>query len=128
MPGASRTFRARLDPVRAVPAGFLRHPEDSFGEVLVAGLQDERPVDIVRHVVHAVRIRQERFQRAVPFDERVGDVYFRKIGPRATCLYSPESMLPHILFAASQSVASIPNDWLLALERGVAGSPSAVCC
>ena len=36
-------------------------------------------------------------------------MYFRKISPRTTCLYSAASMLLRILSAASQSLASNPR-------------------
>src|SRR5688572_9931892 len=40
-------------------------------------------------------------------------MYFRKISPRHTCLYSDASMCPRILSAAAQSCASNPRSPLL---------------
>src|SRR6266571_9347345 len=49
--------------------------------------------------------------RAISFawcSSKLSEMYFRKISPRTTCLYSAASMLLRSLSAASQSLASKP--------------------
>src|SRR5437899_1260795 len=49
------------------------------------------------------------FCNAACFSSKASEMYFRKIRPRMTCLYSAASRLPRSLSAVAQSVASKPS-------------------
>ena len=72
------------------PAGVWRHPEDILGGVFVA--------------VFGVGVGLGLQPAYCSW--KASEMYFRKIRPSTTCLYSPASMCPRILSAAAQSVAS----------------------
>src|SRR5256886_13384196 len=49
------------------------------------------------------------FSSAACFSAKASEMYFRKMRPRTTCLYSAASRLPRSLSAVAQRVASKPR-------------------
>ena len=75
------------------PAGLGRYPENVLGAVLV-------------RVFGVGTLGPFAFEMGVHLLEGVGEMYFRKMRPRTTCLYSAASMLPRRASAMAHSSAS----------------------